>query len=378
MVTNNYLDLDIQKAFANNVPGCIEHHQKLQSAIADAKTRHRSLTLCWLDLANAYGSVPHNLIHFSLRHYHAPPQFSATVMNLYSNLSAMISSKHWNTSFIPFKVGVFQGDPLSVSIFNTVINTLVDVITSQPQLGYTISTINHPLSLLQYADDSCLVADGPASSQKQLNLVDRWLHWSGLKAKVSKCCSLAIRASSSKPFNPNLSLNQQPIPYLHHEPTKFLGLSVSFSPNHQHYKSELLDKLSSLMTKVDRSLVSRSQKIMLYSRAICPRLSWLLLIHPFSPTWLTTQADPIATRFLKKWCGLCKSADPNRFYLPRQYGGMGLPAISTSHKAIQVSKASQLMSSSDKCVQDLAYKKPKKNLSLKDALSSLIPWPNRS
>ena len=147
MVTNNYLNLDVQKAFANNVPGCIEHQQKLLSVMADAKASHRSLSLCWLDLANAYGSVPHNLIHFSLRHYHAPPHLSSIITNLYSNLSAMISSKHWNTSFIPFKVGVFQGDPLSVSIFNTVINTLIDVITNQPQLGYNFSSINHSLSL---------------------------------------------------------------------------------------------------------------------------------------------------------------------------------------------------------------------------------------
>ena len=103
---------------------------------------------------------------------------------------------------------------------------------------------------------------------------------------------------------------------------------------------------------------------MLYSRAVCPRLSWLLLIHPFSCTWLTTQADPSATRFLKKWCGLCRSADPNRMYLPRQFGGLGLPAISTSYKASQVSKASQLLSSSDRCVQDLAYKKAERESKL--------------
>lgn len=35
MVTNNYLDLDVQKAFANNVPGWIEHEQKLLSIIVN-------------------------------------------------------------------------------------------------------------------------------------------------------------------------------------------------------------------------------------------------------------------------------------------------------------------------------------------------------
>ena len=41
------------------------------------------LTVFWLDLANAFGSIHHQLICFSLKHYHAPASMIATVSNLY-------------------------------------------------------------------------------------------------------------------------------------------------------------------------------------------------------------------------------------------------------------------------------------------------------
>ena len=46
---------------------------------------------------------------------------------LYSELSAVISTKSWTTVPIHLQLGVYQGDPLSVIIFNTVMNTAPDI-----------------------------------------------------------------------------------------------------------------------------------------------------------------------------------------------------------------------------------------------------------
>ena len=73
MLSNNYLDRSIQKAFMPKTPGCIEHHLKLATVLNDARQKHKSLAVCWIDLANAYGSVHHSLISYALQHYHAPP-----------------------------------------------------------------------------------------------------------------------------------------------------------------------------------------------------------------------------------------------------------------------------------------------------------------
>ena len=151
--------------------------------------------MCWLDLANAYGSVHHSLIQFTLKHYHAPPRFCQVLEALYSGLSAQVITADWATPLIPLQIGVYQGDPLSVVIFNTVINTLVDTLQTHLDLGYTISGSNHQVNLLQYADDTCLLANSPASCQYLLNTLGDWLQWSAIRAKVAKCHSMGLQGS---------------------------------------------------------------------------------------------------------------------------------------------------------------------------------------
>ena len=123
------------------VPGCTEHHLKLSSILAEACSAHKSLAVCWLDLANAYGSVHHSLIDFSLRHYKAPPQFLSVIQSLYSGLSARVLTAEWQTLVISLEKGVYQGDPLLVVIFNTVMNTLIDTISKT--LDLSTNSPNH-------------------------------------------------------------------------------------------------------------------------------------------------------------------------------------------------------------------------------------------
>ena len=119
MTRNGSLSSSIQKAFMKATPGCIEHQCKLAAILAEARKNHKSLALCWLDPANAYGSVHHSLIQFSISHYHAPPQFCSIIQSLYSDLSGTVVTNDWSTATIPLELGVYQGDPLSVVIFNT-------------------------------------------------------------------------------------------------------------------------------------------------------------------------------------------------------------------------------------------------------------------
>ena len=140
------------------------------------------------------------LLHL-LSKTHAPPQFSA--QSFYSHLSAKVSSSSWSTSLIPLQIGVYQGDALSVVIFNTVINTMVDTIKTRLDLRYHFST-SQTVNLLQYADDACLIAESPSSCQQLLHVVDGWQQWSGRKVKVPKCHSLAIKASTGRVVYPNL------------------------------------------------------------------------------------------------------------------------------------------------------------------------------
>ena len=353
MLANHYLDPSLQKAFMPTVPGCTEHHLKLSSILAEAHSNHKSVAVCWLDLANAYGSVHHALIDFSLRHYHSPPLFLAIVQSLYTGLNAKVITADWETPLIPLQKGVYQGDPLSVVIFNTVMNTLVDTISLKTDLGYHFSNSLRQVNILQYADDTCLIANSPAACQYLLNTTADWLQWSGMTAKVPKCQCLSLQASVGKLADPHLTLNGVPIPFST-GPVRFLGMQVQVPRNQAAVEEAMTTRLQEMLVAIDETPLTRKQKLLLYSGGVCPRLTWPLLIQEFPATWMEKQVDPLVTRFLKKWSGLGKSANTAILYLPRSLGGLNLTAPSTLHKRLQVSRQCQLLTSQDSCVRFLA------------------------
>ena len=294
----------------------------------------------------------HSLIHFSLQHYHAPPQFLAAVEVLYTGLNAKFSTAEWETPVIPLQKGVYQGDPLSVVIFNTVMNSLLDTVSLRTDLGYQFSDSSRRVNILQYADDTCLVANSPASCQFMLSMVSKWLQWSGMAAKVPKCRCVSLQGSTGRVVDPQLELDV-PIPFTS-EPVKFLGMSIQVKGASSNSRSAILSRLQAMLTAVDDSLLSRRQKLLLYSSGICPRLTWPLLIQEFPVSWLEKQVDTLATRYLKKWVGLCKSCNTAILHLPVAMGGLNLPRLSSLHKKLQVSHQCQLLLSRDECVRFLA------------------------
>ena len=104
----------------------------------------------------------------------------------------------------------------------------------------------------------------------------------------------------------------------------------------------------------------------MYKAGVCSRLSWLLTIEglPISLVW--EHLDAIATKCVKQWAGLAKSANTAILYLPRKIGGLNLPLFSLLHKCLQVSRQSQLLKSPDLCVQHMAQRNLQMISSLKD------------
>ena len=71
VVENKFIDTSCQKGSIQKMAGCWEHMSMVWNALQDARKRGKSLAVLWLDLANAYGSVPHQLIKFALKRYGA-------------------------------------------------------------------------------------------------------------------------------------------------------------------------------------------------------------------------------------------------------------------------------------------------------------------
>lgn len=103
MLQNAYIDREVQKGFLTGISGCLEHSFALHEALKEAKSWKKSIVVTWIDLANAYGSVRHNLIQFALEWYGVPALIRKLIFKYYELLMAKVITKNWS-----LKLGFFK------------------------------------------------------------------------------------------------------------------------------------------------------------------------------------------------------------------------------------------------------------------------------
>ena len=225
---------------------------------------------------------------------------------------------------------------------------MVDTINDKQDLGYHFTDCVS-VNLVQYADDTCLVENSPSAGQKLPNLVERWLSWSGMRAKVPKCHALGLNASVGKLVDPDLSITGQKIPFAS-EQVKFLGRHFELPHDTNRVKKAILSRLQKMFNSVDTCPLTRGQKLKLYRGEVCPRLALHLTIEDLPISWVEKKLGAIAIWYVKRWAGLARAANSSILYLPQKMGSLNLPLIST-YKCFQVSHQSQLLTSPDSCVR---------------------------
>ena len=64
--------------------GCYEHAFLLQSIVNDARRQPRLPSIAWLDIKNAFGSVPHAALLTTITHMGIPPDLVQLIGNAYT------------------------------------------------------------------------------------------------------------------------------------------------------------------------------------------------------------------------------------------------------------------------------------------------------
>ena len=117
VLQNKIIDPRLQKGFLSGISGVQEHILTVNAIIDNAKEKGLPLCATFVDLRNAFGSIPHKLIHDMLVYIDVPPQIVTYIDNAYSKLIASISTRQWVTPSFKISRGTFQGDTLSPLLF---------------------------------------------------------------------------------------------------------------------------------------------------------------------------------------------------------------------------------------------------------------------
>ena len=177
----------------------------------------------WFDLEDAFGSVPHILIEETVKRNHLPENIQNYMSSFYSNCSAVVQTPSWKSEIFRFSRGVFQGDPLSPTVFLMVFNpVLLKLQGMEEKFGYKLHSDNSTTSVitLPYADDFCLITTDMRRHQIIINEIQDCINSMGMKLKPSKCRGLSIRSGKSE--NISFHIGNHRIPSICEEDQKFL------------------------------------------------------------------------------------------------------------------------------------------------------------
>ena len=125
LVANGYIDTSVQKGGIPGFSGCVEHTSTISQLIREAKENKGDLTVVWLDLANAYCTVPHKLIEEALQHYHITGKIQAIINNYLKGIHLHFSVQDYETSWLKLEKGIVTGCTISVLLFVMAMNLII-------------------------------------------------------------------------------------------------------------------------------------------------------------------------------------------------------------------------------------------------------------
>ncbi|KAE8741564.1 hypothetical protein FOCC_FOCC012901 [Frankliniella occidentalis] len=338
----------IQKGFVP-AEGCLEHNFLLQQCLDYARESGSELCVSWLDLKNAFGSVPHSAILALHRQHGVHQDFVDIVEEAYSNSSTTIVTSSGETRAIPMASGVKQGDPLSPIIFNLFIEVILrSVLAIAPLYGFQLH--DKTLSCLAFADDIVLLGKSRQAIQCMLDVVVEVATWVGLQFNAKKCATLSICKKRANIVN--TTVQGQSIPSLNQEeayqhlgvPT---GLYVDQTPE------ATIEQMLKDLSHVENSLLTDWQKLDAVRTFILPQATFVLQTSRIKKTCFT-QLDQEIKRFVKKALHLPARASNEIIYLPTQKGGANIMPLSELADVGAVAKAFKVLTSPDPLVRGIA------------------------
>ncbi|XP_072758320.1 uncharacterized protein [Anoplolepis gracilipes] len=348
-VSNNKLSR-AQKGFLRD-EGCYEHNFVLQEILTDARRTRRQAVVAWLDLSNAFGSIPHATIRRALIRSGVPGGLVNIWNSMYDGCSTRVRAAEGYTAPVPIRSGVRQGCPLSPVVFDLAIDSVLRAVTDVDAgfdlLGYRFNTF-------AYADDIALVAETPEGMRRLLAVAELEASSVGLRFNPAKCATLHIGAGVVGRVLPTtFEIQGQPVrhladggPYFH------LGVPTGFSVDQTPYVT--IGGLLEDLRAVDRALLAPWQKIETLATNILPRVDFLLRGAAVEKRPLKT-VDLEIRRAAKDWLNLPQRASAEVVYLPPKRGGCGLLPMSDLADVLSVAHAFRMLTAGDETVRGLAW-----------------------
>ena len=353
--------LSEEQKSARPTEGCYEHGFLLQSVIGDTRRTQKNVFVAWLDLRNAFGSVPHDAIFTTLTHMGFPPDLVNMIRNAYTNATTEIRTNTGITNAIPIHAGVKQGCPMSPVLFNLALELVLRKIKAASESCWRGPARHHtvPISVIAYADDLVLLARQKQSLQHLLDAASSAATTIGLEFRPDKSASLSLVKSKraehqDEPVQRNIfTIQNNQIPSLGAEDHyRYLGVPIGLLHNIDNLP-ELVDKLIPKLIQIQESLLAPWQKLDAIRTFVQPCLTYALRAGAPKKQSLTDYRATLL-RVIRKICDLPNRATTNYIFASRRTGGLGFQDPLRECDVQTIVQAIRILSSTDPTIAAIA------------------------
>ncbi|KAJ3582011.1 hypothetical protein NHX12_015990 [Muraenolepis orangiensis] len=277
LAENTYIDTSVQKGGISGMPGCLEHTGVVTQLIREARENKGNLSVLWLDLENAFGSIPHKLVQFTLTKHHVPSRCRDLIADYYSNFRMRVSSGAITSSWHKVEIGIITGCTISVTLFSLAMNMLTKSAEPECRGPRTNSGQRQP-PIRAFMDDLTVMTESVPGCRWILKGLEELVEWARMRFKPAKSRSMVLRKGKVvDKFRFNIA--DTAIPSISEKPVKSLGKVFDCSLRDTTSIQSTCTELDGWLKSVDKSGLPGKFKAWVYQHGILPRILWPLLVY---------------------------------------------------------------------------------------------------
>ncbi len=349
LLNNKYIDISVQKGGIPGSSGCLEHTSMISQLLREAKEDKGDLSVVWLDLADAYGSVPHKLVDETLRQYHVPEKVRSILQQYYKGLNFRFSVGNYTTEWHRVEKGIPAGCTISVILFSAAMNLLMKAAEKECRGPQTRSGVRQPPGRA-FMDDMTVTTKSAVGTRWILRGLESMLSWARMKCKPKKSRSLVVKRG--KVTNTiRFEVQGEQIPTVSEQPVKCLGKWYDDTMKDVQNNRKTVRQTEKWLKQIENNLLPGKYKVWCYQFGLLPRLQWPMLVYDM-PSSTAEELDRKVARYLRKWLGAPPGLASQALFSKSAKMPLPLSSVVEEYKTTKVRALMTLRSSRDPKIQE--------------------------
>ncbi|TWW54580.1 hypothetical protein D4764_0274410 [Takifugu flavidus] len=265
-----------------------------------AKKDKKDLHVVFLDLANAFGSVPHEVLWTAFTFFQVPEGITRLVKAYFQDLQFCVTAQASTTAWQHLEVGIMAGCTISPLAFTMAMELIIRA-SRWVVGGERLKNGLRLPPIRAYMDDMTTITTTRACTKRLLEKLLKNIQWARMEIKPSKSGSISI--VKGQLANERFHINNEPVPTILEKPIKSLGRWYSAELKDSKQVEQLKQDTISGLRQINSTALPGKLKLWCFQFGLLPRLMWPISIYEVTLSH-ANRLERLVNAQVRKWLGL--------------------------------------------------------------------------